>query len=100
MLKKKKKKGISISIAGVTNKDNIEEISSLGFCSIKKINSSKNNFISIDGKECMVIDANPDDDNIIYGRDLGIFALSPSFTRFLDNFFTKQFSKARDVKFS
>jgi sugar-specific transcriptional regulator TrmB len=60
-------RGIKISIAGVTNKENIEEIKSLDFCDLKHIKSSKNNFISIDGKECMIINAKPDDDNIIYG---------------------------------
>ncbi|MBD3355122.1 hypothetical protein GF361_04005 [Candidatus Woesearchaeota archaeon] len=99
VLKEAVEKGIYVSIAGVTNKENLNEIRSLDFCSIKKINSSKNNFISVDGKECMIIDANPDDDNIIYGRDLGIFALSPSFTRFLDSFFLANFKKAREVKF-
>ena len=65
----------------------------------KHINSSKNNFISIDGKESLVIDPIPDDDNIIYGRDLGIFALSKSFTRFVDNFFESSFKRARNIKF-
>ena len=63
------------------------------------IKSSKNNLISIDGKECMIMDSIPDDDNIIYGRDLGIYALSSSFTRFIDSFFTTNFKKAREIKF-
>lgn len=96
-LKEAADKGIKISIGGITNKENLEEIGSLDFCILKHIKSSKNNFISIDGKECLVINAIPDDDNIIYGRDLGIFALSSSFTKFLDNFFASNFRRARNV---
>ena len=99
VLKEAAKKGVKISIAGITNKENLEEINSLNFCNIKHVNSSKNNFLSVDGKEALIIDPMPDDDNIIYGRDLGIFALSSSFTRFLDNFFQNNFKKAREVKF-
>ena len=91
-------RGVEILIAGITNKENLEEINSLGFCNIKHINSSKNNFISIDGKECLVIDTIPDDDNIVYGRDLGIAALSCSFTKFVDNFFIDNFKRAREIK--
>ena len=98
-LKEAADKGIKISIAGITNNENLQEISSLDFCNIKYIKSSKNNFISIDGKECIVINATPDDDNIIYGRDLGISAVSSSFTKFMDNFFISNFNKSREIKF-
>jgi hypothetical protein len=47
----------------------------------------------------MIIDSIPDDDNIIYGRDLGISALSTSFTRFIDNFFTANFNKSKEIRF-
>ena len=98
-LKEAANRGIKISIAGITNKENLEEIKSLNFCNLKCINSSKNNFISIDGKESLIIDPMPDDDNIIYGRDLGMFALSSSFTRFIDSFFESNFKGARDIRF-
>ncbi len=99
-LKQAADRGINISIAGVTNKNNLEEIKSLNFCSIKHIKSSENNLITIDSKKSMVIEANPDDDNIMYGRDLGIIASSPPFTRFIDSFFKNQFKKAKEVKFN
>lgn len=98
-LKEAADRGIKISIAGITDKENLKEIRSLNFCTLKHINTSKNNFISIDGKESLVINPVPDDDNIIYGRDLGIFALSKSFTRFVDNFFEANFKKAREIRF-
>jgi sugar-specific transcriptional regulator TrmB len=93
-----KARGLKISIAGVVNKENGEELGSLSFCDIKSINDSKNNFISIDGKESLVIDAIPDDGNIIYGRDIGIYAESASFTRFIDKFFESHFEKAKYAK--
>ena len=99
MLKQAADKGIEISIAGITNKEILEEIHLSDFCKIRHINSSKNNFISVDGKECLVINPVPDDDNLIYGRDLGIYALSKSFTKFIDNFFYENFKNAREVKF-
>jgi len=98
-LKKAAERGVNISIAGITNKENLNEIKSLNFCNIKHIKSSKNNFISIDNKKSMIIEADPDDDNIMYGRDLGIIASSISFTKFIDGFFKNQFKKAKEVKF-
>lgn len=96
-LKQADSKRVKISVAGVTNKENLEEIDSLRFCGLKHINSSKNNFISIDGEESLIIESIPDDDNIMYGRDIGIAALNPSFTKFIDNFFELNFGKAREV---
>lgn len=100
LLKEAAERGVKIFIAGITNKDNLEEIKSMGFCDIRHIGSSGNKFISVDGKECMVIECVPDDDNIIYGRDIGIYAASGSFTRFLDSFFEPGFNRAREVSLS
>ena len=96
-LKEASEKNIKISIAGVTNNENLKEILSLNFCNLKHIKNSKNNFLSIDGKECLVIDPIPDDDNIIYGRDIGITTLNNSFIKFMDSFFTENFKKARII---
>jgi len=98
-LKEAANKGIKISIAGITNKENLQEITSLNFCEIKHIPKTNNNLFSVDGKESMIIEPTPDDDNIIYGRDFGIIASSDSFTRFLDNYFVSNFNKAREIKF-
>lgn len=88
---------IEISIAGVINKEIQEEINSLNFCDIRRIKNAENNLISIDNKECLVIEPIPDDDNILYGRDLGMWVSSPSFTKFMDEFFTSNFKRARKV---
>ena len=98
VLKEAANRGIKISIAGITNKENLAEIKSLDFCSIRHVKNSKNNFISIDGKESIVTNPLPDDDNIVFGRDLGIQACSNSFTKFLDHFFVSSFRRARQVK--
>ncbi len=55
--------------------------------------------LSTDGKECMIIEPIPDDDNTVYGRDFGIIASSSSFTTFLDGFFKLNFDKAKEIKF-
>ena len=99
VLKEAADRGIKISIAGITNEENLKEISSLSFCDIKHIPDTNNNLFSVDGKECMMIEPTPDDDNIIYGRDFGITASSNSFTKFLDSFFESNFKKAKQVKF-
>jgi len=99
VLKEAADKGVMISIAGITDKENLKEIGSLNFCNLKHIKSSKNNFISIDGKESLVINVIPDDDNIMYGRDLGISALSSSFTKFIDHFFEANFKRGREIRF-
>ena len=98
LLKDAASRGVKILIAGVTNKENIDEIGSLGFCDIRHISISKNNFVSVDGRDSLIIDSMPDDDNILYGRDLGIFASSASFTRFVDNFFVSSFEKAKSLR--
>jgi len=97
LLQEAKNRGVSLSIAGVITKEIIEEIKSLGFCDIRKVKSAENNYISIDNKESLIIEPIPDDDNIMYGRDLGIWVSSPSFTKFMDEFFHANFKRAREV---
>ncbi|MBD3249301.1 hypothetical protein GF336_04615 [Candidatus Woesearchaeota archaeon] len=98
-LKEAADNGVEISIAGITGSENAEEVSSLGFCRLKHIESAKSNLISIDGKESLITSPSPDDDNILYGRDLGISAASSSFTRFIDNFFEINFKKAKEIRY-
>jgi len=97
LLKEAKENGVDIKITGVINKEIKEEIKSLNFCDIRKTKRSENNFISIDNKKSMVIEPIPDDDNVKYGRDLGMWVSSESFTKFIDSFFKKRFKKARKV---
>ncbi len=97
LLQEAKTRGVEIQIAGVVNKEILEEINSLNFCDIRKVKTSENNFISIDNKESLIVEPIPDDDNILYGRDLGMWVSSPSFTKFMEEFFTVNFKKARKV---
>jgi len=84
-LKEAKNRGVNISIAGVINKENADEIKSLDFCDIKKIKKAENSLVTIDNKECLIVEPVPDDDDIVYGRDLGMWIVSNSFTRFMDD---------------
>jgi sugar-specific transcriptional regulator TrmB len=98
LLQEAKNRGVSISIAGVIdNKELQEEIKSLGFCDIRKIQNAENNYMSIDNKECIVVEPMPDDDNLVYGRDLGIWVSSPSFAKFMDDFFCSNFKRAKQI---
>jgi len=97
LLKEAKARGVDIKIAGVISNDAVEELKSLDFCDIRRIKSSENNFISVDSKECLVVEPIPDDDNVVYGRDLGMWVNSPSFTKFIYNFYSSAFQKAKSV---
>lgn len=97
LLKQARDNGIEISVAGVVTKDIQDEIRCLDFCDIRKAKNSENNFISIDNNECLVIEPIPDDDNIVYGRDLGIWISSPSFTKFIDEFFVSSFKRTKPL---
>ena len=92
-----KNRGIEISVGGLVTKEGLEELNSLDFCDIRKIKNAENNFLSIDNKECLVIEPIPDDDDIAYGRDLGMWVSSISFTKFMDEFFTSHFNKAKTI---
>ena len=97
ILKEAHNRGIEINIAAVTNKEVLDEVKSLNFCNIKHISEAQNNLFSVDGNECLVVEPIPDDDNILYGRDLGMWVQSPSFTKFLERFFVTDFKKARKL---
>jgi sugar-specific transcriptional regulator TrmB len=99
VLKEASVRGVKIFIAGVINDENLDEIKSLSFCDIRSINRSRNNFVSVDGRDSLIVESMPDDDNLLYGRDIGIFASSASFTKFIDNFFVSDFEKAKAFKF-
>jgi sugar-specific transcriptional regulator TrmB len=96
-LQEAKNKGVNISIASTMTKEVEEEAKSLNFCDIRKIKTAENHLYSIDGQECLVVEPIPDDDNIVYGRDLGMWVSSSSFAKFLENFFTANFNKSRKI---
>ncbi len=94
-LEEAKNRGVEISVGSALTKDALEEAKSLLFCDIRKIKNAENHLYSIDGQECLVVEPIPDDDNIVYGRDLGMWVSSTSFTKFLEGFFISNFNKAR-----
>ena len=90
-------KGVEIKISANVTKEIQDEIKSLAFCSLKQIKRPHSNFYSVDNKECFLVEPVPDDDNIAYGRDTGVFITKDSFTRFFDNFFDHSFKKAKNI---
>jgi len=101
MLKELRKKGIKISISTKVSKENLESLEYLKFCDITHVEASiSNQFISVDGKEALMYEAIPDDENLKYGRDIGVWILNNSFTSFVENFFEMNHQhsiKAKDV---
>ena len=91
-LKEAKKRGVNINLSAVLTKGNKEDAQDLDFCNLKDTSQAKNHFISIDGQECLVIDPIADDENLVYGRDVGVWVSSSSFTHFLDDFFHTNFA--------
>jgi len=94
VLEEAKKRGVEISISSMLTKEVMEELKSLQFCNIRKVKSAESHLYSIDGQECLIVEPIPDDDNIVYGRDLGVWVSSPSFTKFLEGFFTTTFKRS------
>jgi sugar-specific transcriptional regulator TrmB len=87
LFKSASKKGVKINILTVLTPNNKEDINDLSFCRINWVDKARNHFLSIDGKECVVVEPIPDDENLVHGRDIGMWVLSSSFTKFLDDFF-------------
>jgi sugar-specific transcriptional regulator TrmB len=99
LLKELHSKGVEINIAAVTNKEVLEEVKSMNFCNIRHISEAQNHLYSIDGNHCLIVEPIPDDDNIVYGRDLGMWMQSPSFTKFIERLFNTDFSRAKKINF-
>ena len=88
ILKTIQSRGVDIIISSKITKNNSENAKSLNFCQIYNINNPiSTHFVSIDCKESLFFEAVPDDENVRYGRDVGIWARSPSFTQFVEQFF-------------
>jgi len=88
-LKAANKRGVGINISAVLTPTNKQDIKDLSFCKINEVNSAENHFFSFDGKESIVVDPVMDDENLVHGRDTGIWVLSGSFTKFLNNLISK-----------
>ena len=94
VLKEASDKGVNIKIISKKTRDNAEDCELLGFCNITNAKiPHTNGFISIDGIESILVEPIPDDDNVMRGRDIGIWVCSKSFTKFNENLLLAQLPK-------
>ena len=97
VLEEANSKNVKIMVAGNISMDNYEDISSFNFCEFRHVNDVPSHFVSIDRDECMMIEPIPDDEDLIYGRDLAVLVSNSSFTKFLEDAFMSVFSKAQTL---
>ena len=93
-------RNIDIKIAGPITNENREDVQTLLSLNLRHLSHMNSQFISIDGKESLLVEAIPDDDNIIYGRDLGVWITNQVFTKTLEDAFTTKFNRAKPYKVS
>jgi sugar-specific transcriptional regulator TrmB len=97
-LKKASKAGVKIQIMCPLTKNNPQVAKSFNFCDIKHSDGASNHFMSVDGDECILFEAIPDDRNWIRGNDVGLLVKSSSFTNSFENFFLSSFKNARPLR--
>jgi len=90
-----KSRNVDIFVGSTITKDNIEDANSMSFCQLRHVNDVPSQLLSIDGKESLMIEPVPDDDNIVYGRDLGVWIASDSFTKLLENSFVTNYKRGK-----
>ena len=98
LLERADKKKVKIMIGGPIERDNIEDVQSLGFCDIKHIQNVPCHLFSIDGDECMLIEPIPDDDDLVYGRDIAVWITTSAFAKLLEDSFVSSFSNAETIE--
>jgi len=91
-------RNIDIKLAGPLTDGNKEDVQSLLSFSPRNLPQTNSQFISIDGKESLIVEAIPDDDNISYGRDLGVWITNHAFTKLLEDALTAKFNRAKPHK--
>ncbi len=93
-LQKAAERKVKIQIGCPSDAKNSEEMEALDFCAFyKRGTHPASALITIDSKESLLIEAIPDDDNIIYGRDVGLWITNPSFTKMFESTFIEMFSQ-------
>jgi sugar-specific transcriptional regulator TrmB len=93
LLKAASKKGVKINVNAVMTNENKQDAKDLDFCSISHTEKARNHMFSVDGKESLVVEPIADDENLVYGRDIGMWILSNSFTKFMDDLILNPNSK-------
>lgn len=91
-------RNVKILVGGPIEKDNLSDIQSLDFCDIRHIEKVPCHMFSIDGDQSILIEPVPDDDDLVYGRDVAVCINANAFTRLLEDSFISNFSNAKSVE--
>lgn len=86
---------VSIKVAAPLDKECEPDKRSLNFCEIVNVTGGPGTLFVIDDHMSLLIEPVPDDDNIFYGRDLGIVISSPAFTQILSDSFMHRYSQVK-----
>jgi len=93
-----KERGVVINILVPASKRITEDIKSLNFCNIKHNPNIVQHIFTIDSKHTLFIEPIPDDDEILYGRDIGFWIISEKFTGLANKMFQFEFAKAKYIQ--
>jgi sugar-specific transcriptional regulator TrmB len=84
-LKTANKRGVKIKVNAPLTAENKQDAKDLEFCNLSSIGGAHNHFFSVDNSECLVVDPISDDESLVQGRDIGMWIMSSSFTKFMDD---------------
>lgn len=91
LLKEAHDRGVNIQVITKKTKENAEDCALLDFCNIAHSEIPIGNCVaSFDSSESIVVDPVPDDDNVMRGRDIGMWITSKSFTGLLESLILPQ----------
>ncbi len=80
-------RGVDIHISAPLTSQNSEDVTSLSFCKIAHTPLRTMDLLTFDKKLSILIDADPDNENHVYGRDTAIVSINPNFSRFMDDLY-------------
>ena len=98
LLNEANKRNVKILISGNVTKDNVEDIKDLNFCKVKHNYNVGNHIFLFDNKECLVVDPVLDDENLIYGRDLGALFTGGSFVDLFKCLFDTTMNNSQELE--
>jgi len=87
LLKAAHKRGVKITISTILTPGNKEDASALNFCKIVQGKNTSKHLFSFDGEEFLIVEPKEDDENLVYGRDIGLWVVGSSFSEFFEDFF-------------
>ena len=91
-------RGVKIMISAPITPANQGEAKSLAFCDIRMgdAGSCSQNCISFDGSEMIFVDAVPDDESFIHGRDTALWSENKALAGFVEKLFLDGFSGMKE----